>query len=112
MSKSTQARELYDALRALEKRAMAVTRKRNGRPCSRREVARAADGRDSSLDRRIGEWLHNDWNAAKTPDPASSEQLIAVVRVWSTLADEACDEGRWRTLLDGHVPCSGVTVLG
>ncbi|MGW2272594.1 hypothetical protein [Streptomyces yangpuensis] len=103
MAKSAKARELYDALRALEGKAKAISRKRGDR-YSRRAVARAADGRDSSLDKRIGEWLHEDWTTAKTPDPASSDHLIAVIRVWSEWAGEPVAESHWRTLLDEAQP--------
>ncbi|WP_406101234.1 hypothetical protein OG698_03005 [Streptomyces sp. NBC_01003] len=103
MSKPDKARELYDALRTLEGKAKAA-RRRNGRTYSRREAARTADRRDSSLDRRIGEWLHDDWTRAKTPSPASDDQLIAVVRVWSEWAGEPFAESTWSTLLEKAQP--------
>jgi hypothetical protein len=56
------------------------------------------------VDRRLAEWLHNDWTRAKTPDLSSSEQLIAVVELWSTWAAEPCDTRWWRTLLDDAQP--------
>ncbi|MFD4576331.1 hypothetical protein ACFWNK_28195 [Streptomyces sp. NPDC058417] len=103
MGRPPKARELYDALRTLEGRAKEA-QKHKGRRYSRREVAKQADGRGSSLDRRLGDWLHEEWDKAKTPDPSSSEQLIAVVRLWSEWAGEPCDESRWRTLLDEAQP--------
>ncbi|MET8977393.1 hypothetical protein ABZX85_17405 [Streptomyces sp. NPDC004539] len=56
------------------------------------------------MDRRLGEWLHEEWDKAKTPDPSSIEQLMAVVRLWSEWAGERCSESRWRTLLDEAQP--------
>ena len=103
MGRPPKARELYDALRTLEGRAKESQRHKGCR-YSRREVAKQADGRGSSLDRRLGDWLREEWDKAKTPDPSSSEQLIAVVRLWSEWAGEPCDESRWRTLLDEAQP--------
>ncbi|MFG2327029.1 hypothetical protein [Streptomyces sp. NPDC048568] len=103
MGESSKARELYDALRALEAKAKAA-RRQAGQEHSRRAVARAVGGRGSKVDRRLAEWLHRDWERAKTPDPSSSELLIAVVRQWSAWAGEPCDEGGWRTLLDQAQP--------
>ncbi|MET7295351.1 hypothetical protein ABZS79_24970 [Streptomyces griseoloalbus] len=103
MGESSKARELYDALRALEAKAKAG-RRQAGQEHSRRAVARAVGGRDSKVDRRLAEWLNPDWNRAKTPDPSSSEQLIAVVQQWSTWANVPCDTRWWRTLLDDAQP--------
>lgn len=104
MGESSKARELYDALRALEDKARAGYGREAGHAYSRRALAKAVDGRDSSLDRRLAVWLHDDWTKAKTPKLSSSEQMIAVVRQWSTWADERYDEGWWRTLLDQAQP--------
>ncbi|MFE3547388.1 hypothetical protein ACFXN2_01815 [Streptomyces kronopolitis] len=104
MGESSKARELYDALRALEDKARAGYGRKAGHAYSRRALAKAADGRDSKLDRRLAVWLHDDWGSAKTPKPSSSGKLIAVVRQLSTWADERCDEGWWRTLLDQAQP--------
>ncbi|WNM31205.1 SCO2525 family SAM-dependent methyltransferase [Streptomyces sp. Li-HN-5-11] len=104
MGKPPEARELYDALRALERRAKNAYDKQPGRKFSRRETARKAGGRDSALDRRLAEWLHEEWEEARTPDPGSGEQLMTVVRLWSTWAGEPCDESMWRTLLDEAQP--------
>ncbi|MGW6979910.1 hypothetical protein ACWGE1_10740 [Streptomyces sp. NPDC054932] len=95
------SRELYEALRALEARA-ASARRKSGAPASRREAARLAG--EDKLDRRICEWLHKDPARAKVPDTSSSEQLMAVVRVWSDWAGEDLDERYWRTLLDDAQP--------
>jgi len=100
MGESPKARDLYDALRALERRARTAYNKQHSQKYSRRETARSTEGHGSSFDRRLGEWLNEDWDKAKTPDPSSSEQLIAVVQQWSEWAGEPCDEGWWRTLLD------------
>ncbi|MFK0154299.1 hypothetical protein ACIQVK_19765 [Streptomyces sp. NPDC090493] len=99
MEKSAGARALYDALRALEEKAKMA---RNGRnePYSLRYVAQQAGGDPKSLGNRLGEWLAKDWGKAKTPDPASESQLMAVVRVWSEWAGERFDERRWTTLLE------------
>jgi hypothetical protein len=104
MGKPSRARDLYDELRAQEARAKRACKKR-GQKYSRREVASEAAGPKSALDRRLGEWLHEEWSSAKVPDPSSSEQLIAVVRVWSRMTGKPCDERWWRTLLvgAGHV---------
>ncbi|WP_461025861.1 hypothetical protein [Streptomyces sparsus] len=104
MGEASKARELYDALRALEDKARAGYGRKAGHAYSRRALAKAVDGRDSSLDRRLSVWLHGDWTKAKTPKLSSSEQMIAVVRQWSTWADERYDEGWWRTLLDQAQP--------
>lgn len=103
MGESSKARELYDALRALEAKAKAACQ-RAGKRYSRRAVARAVGGHDSRVDRRLAEWLHRDWNSAKTPDPSSCEQLLAVVQVWSQWADVPCDPRWWSTLLDDAQP--------
>ncbi|MFB8023877.1 hypothetical protein ACFC36_35475 [Streptomyces rubiginosohelvolus] len=104
VGESSKARELYDALRALEDKARAGYGRKAGHAYSRRALAEAVDGRGSSLDRRLAVWLHDDWGSAKTPKLSSSEKLIAVVRQWSAWAGERCDEGWWRTLLDQAQP--------
>lgn len=52
------------------------------------------------MSNRLGEWLHEDWDRARTPDSGSEIQLMAVVRVWSKWAQEGFDERRWATLLE------------
>ncbi|MGA5442232.1 hypothetical protein ACPCKW_22310 [Streptomyces griseoincarnatus] len=104
MGKSAKARELYEALRVLEGRASAAYSRQSGQSYSRRDLAREVGGRGSTLDRRLAEWLHDDWDSAKTPRTSSSEQLIAVVRQWTAWAGERFDEGWWRTLLDEAQP--------
>ncbi|MEU5193600.1 hypothetical protein AB0G86_05980 [Streptomyces scabiei] len=101
MKESSKARELYDALRALEVKARAGygRKAQAGHVYSRRALAKAVDGRKSSLDRRLAVWMHADWTKAKTPKLSSDEQLMAVVRQLSAWAGERCDEGWWRTLL-------------
>ncbi|MGW2287010.1 hypothetical protein [Streptomyces phaeochromogenes] len=56
------------------------------------------------MDRRLAEWLDHDWERAKTPATSSSDQLIAVVKLWSARAGVPCDERWWRTLLDDAQP--------
>ncbi|MGA5506981.1 hypothetical protein [Streptomyces umbrinus] len=104
MGESSKARELYDALRALEAKARAEYGRKVGHAYSRRALAKAVDGPESTLDRRLSEWMHADRAKAKPPKPSSSEKLIAVVRLWSSLADERFDESWWRTLLDQAQP--------
>ncbi|MEU0027478.1 hypothetical protein [Streptomyces sp. NPDC006335] len=104
MGKSSKARELYEALRALEVRARAGYGEQVGHAYSRRALAKAVGGRHSKLDRRLAGWLHDEWERAKTPRLSSTEQLIAVVRQLSAWADERFDEGWWRTLLDQAQP--------
>ncbi|MCX4564233.1 hypothetical protein [Streptomyces sp. 2-1] len=99
MEKSAGARALYDTLRALEEKAK-TARIRSGERYSRRDVAHRAGGDPKSLGNRLGEWLAEDWGGAKTPDPGSEFQLMAVVRVWSKWADDRFDERRWATLLE------------
>ncbi|MFE5689217.1 hypothetical protein [Streptomyces sp. NPDC056512] len=104
MGKTSKARELYDALRALEARAKTAYAAQGGQKYSRRIAAREAEDRDSSLDRRLGEWLHEDFDKAKVPDIGSEERLIAVVQVWSKWAGERCVDGRWLTMLEQAQP--------
>ncbi|MFM9540155.1 hypothetical protein ACKI1P_21215 [Streptomyces turgidiscabies] len=104
MGESSKARELYDALRALEDKARVGYGRNAGHAYSRRALAEAVDGRGSSLDRRLAVWMRDDWDSAKTPKPSSSEKLIAVVRQLSRWAGERFDEGWWRTLLDQAQP--------
>ncbi|MCX5199271.1 hypothetical protein OOK31_36230 [Streptomyces sp. NBC_00249] len=108
MMRASGARVLYEALRTLEVKATSARRKSRA-SASRREVARLAG--HAGLDRRIGEWIPEDSTRAKVPDPSSSEQLIAAVRVWSTWAGETLGERYWRDLLDqaqpGRAPRSG-----
>ena len=99
MEKSAKARALYDALRALEERAR-TARRRSGALYSRRDVAQRAGGDPKTLGNRLGEWLNEEWAKAKTPDPGSEFQLMAVVRVWSEWAGEGFDGRRWVTLLE------------
>ncbi|MGF3198332.1 hypothetical protein [Streptomyces diastaticus] len=99
MEKSAKARALYDALRALEEKAK-TARRRSGEQYSRRYVAQRAGGNPKSLGNRLGEWLNKEWGKARTPDPGSEPELMAVVRVWSKWAGERFDERRWATLLE------------
>ncbi|WP_371626599.1 hypothetical protein OG245_30700 [Streptomyces sp. NBC_01116] len=101
---SKAARELYDALRALEGRAKTAYDAQGGQKYSRRIAAKAAEGHGSSLDRRLRDWLHDDFSKAKVPYEGSDERLIAVVQVWSGWAREPCDERWWRTKLEQAQP--------
>lgn len=104
MGGTSRARDLYDALRALEERAKTAYNAKSGHRYSRRLAAQKAEGHDSTLDRRLATWLPDDWHRAKVPDLSSSERLSALVRVWSEWAGEPCDVGRWQTLLDRAQP--------
>ncbi|WP_416982646.1 SCO2525 family SAM-dependent methyltransferase [Streptomyces sp. T028] len=104
MGKPPKARELYDALRVLEAKAKEAYEKQRGRKYSRREAARKAGGPESTLDRRLAEWLPEEWAEARTPGPGSAEDLLAVVRLWSEWAAKPCNESWWRTLLDEAQP--------
>jgi hypothetical protein len=99
MEKSAKARALYEALRALEEKAKTAHRRR-GERYSRRYVAHRAGGDPKSLGNRLGEWLNKEWGRARTPDPSSERELMAVVKVWSEWAGERFDERRWATLLE------------
>ncbi|MEU9167656.1 hypothetical protein AB0D34_07635 [Streptomyces sp. NPDC048420] len=104
MGESSKARELYDALRALEAKARAGYGRKAGHAYSRRALAQAVEGSTSKLDRRLAVWMPDDWDEAKTPKLSSSERLIAIVRQLSAWAGERFDEGWWRTLLDQAQP--------
>ncbi|MET8977389.1 hypothetical protein ABZX85_17385 [Streptomyces sp. NPDC004539] len=99
MEKPAGARALYDALRALEERAK-TARRRSRQRYSRRYVAQRAGGDPKSLGNRLGEWLDEEWGRARTPDPGSEPELMAVVRVWSEWAGQRFEERRWTTLLE------------
>ncbi|MFJ3899901.1 hypothetical protein [Streptomyces sp. NPDC090083] len=99
VGKSAKARALYDALRALEEKAKNSYSRHGSNRYSHREVARQVND-NSSLSRRLGEWLNEDWDAAKTPDPSSADRLMAVISWWSHWAKERFDQGKWATLLE------------
>ncbi|MFI6013363.1 SCO2525 family SAM-dependent methyltransferase [Streptomyces sp. NPDC051243] len=104
MGKPPKARELYDALRALEGQARTAYNKQESRRYSRREAARKAGGPESTLDRRLAKWLPEAWEEATTPDPGSGDKLLAVVKLWCEWAGKSYDEGWWSTLLDEAQP--------
>lgn len=113
MEKSPGGRALYHALHALEGRAK-TARLRSGKPYSLRRVAEEAVKRNAgtsgglpnakTLGNRLGEWLAEDLETAKTPDPRSEASLMAVVRVWCKWAGDPFHEGQWATLLEKAQP--------
>ncbi|WP_392840216.1 ATP-binding protein [Streptomyces sp. LN500] len=98
------ARAFYEELRALENRARAAKRAA-GQVYSRREAGRAVRkyGPEVSA-QRVSDWLSDIPGRAKIPSPGSSEQVWALVRLWSDWAGEVPNERYWRTLLDQAQP--------
>ncbi|MFD5557581.1 FxSxx-COOH system tetratricopeptide repeat protein [Streptomyces sp. NPDC127068] len=108
------AQELNEQLRALEQRAQAA-RKAAGQPCSRREAAAATKGTKYGVAVRfqaVSAWLAVPPKRATVPSPASSEQVLALVQVWSGWAGEKLNERYWRNLLDRAQAPSGRAVPG
>ncbi|MEU8889798.1 tetratricopeptide repeat protein [Streptomyces sp. NPDC048442] len=98
------ARAFYEELRALENRARAAKRAA-GRGYSRREVGRAVKRYGAEVSaQRVSDWLSDTAGRAKVPSPGSSEQVWALVRLWSHWAGEVPNERYWRTLLDHAQP--------
>lgn len=100
------AQELNEQLRALEARAQRA-RKAAGLPCTRRETARETVQTPYAVAVRfqaISSWLAAPPARATIPSPASSERLLALVRVWSDWAWEKTNERNWRNLLEKAQP--------
>ncbi|MFD9100520.1 FxSxx-COOH system tetratricopeptide repeat protein [Streptomyces virginiae] len=98
------AQELTDQLRALEQRGRRA-RQAAGLPCSRREAAAGAARTKYKVAVRfqaISDWLPapNSPKEATVPSAASSEQVLALVMVWSDWAGERPSERYWRDLLE------------
>ena len=101
------ARSLYEALRALEHRAVAARQKADS-PSSRREAAAAARKApyDVAVDsRRISSWLPDDPALAQIPLARDADKVWALVRVWSDWAgDRAPQQRYWMDLIDAAQP--------
>jgi tetratricopeptide (TPR) repeat protein len=101
------ARRLYEALRALEYRAVTV-RRGAGLPTSRREaaaVARRAPYRTALDSRRISSWCPADPATAQVPRVGDADKVWALVRVWSDWAgDRLPDQRYWMNLIDAAQP--------
>jgi tetratricopeptide (TPR) repeat protein len=95
---------LYEALRTLEHRARSE-RRRAGLPRSRREAAREAQRRYGVAveGRRLSDWLPDEPGAAQVP--RDSDQVWAIVRLWSDWAgDSAPDRRYWSDLVEAAQP--------
>lgn len=97
-------------LRALEGRAQRA-RKAAGLSCSRREAAAATvrtKYRVAVRFQAISAWLSAPPKRATVPSAASSEQVLALVQVWSRWAGESPSERFWRDLLEqAQAPARG-----
>jgi tetratricopeptide (TPR) repeat protein len=98
------ARTLYEALRALEHRARAG-RQAAGLTYSRRETAREVRS-SYGVDlhgQRISQWLPDDPGKAQVP--RDSDEVWALVRLWSGWAgDSAGDQRYWSDLVEAAQP--------
>ncbi|MER6393157.1 tetratricopeptide repeat protein [Streptomyces sp. NPDC001523] len=112
------AQELTAQLRALEQRAHRA-RQTAGLSASRRTAAAASTRTKFNVVVRfqaISAWLPSPTSSKRptVPSPASSEQVLALVWVWSAWAGEKPNERYWRSLLESaqtpaavRVPASG-----
>ena len=101
------ARSLYEALRALEHRAV-TARRTAGLPSSRRAAAAAAGKPPygAVLDsRRISAWLPDDRAAAQVPRAGEADKVWALVRVWADWAGDPPPAQRyWMDLIEAAQP--------
>ena len=101
------ARSLYEALRVLERRAIAARRKA-GLSASRREAAFTAHRApyDTEVDaRRISSWLPEDPALAQVPRSGDADKVWALVRVWSGWAGARPPQRRyWMDLIEAAQP--------
>lgn len=105
-TRSREARLLYEQLRALEQQAREA-RRRAGLRYSRREVIQALAkppyGRRVG-DQRISDWVPTSDKEPKVPSDRSSDDVLALVRLWSSWAGESVNERHWRNLLEQAQP--------
>ncbi|WP_161168316.1 tetratricopeptide repeat protein [Streptomyces sp. SID5910] len=105
-ARSREAQALYEQLRALEGRARAARHR-----YSRREVIQALA--KPPYGRRVGNQRISDWVPAgdkepKVPSDRSSDDVLALVRLWSSWAGESVNERHWRDLLEQAQPVRGM----
>ncbi|MFJ8190026.1 hypothetical protein ACIQ8D_09680 [Streptomyces sp. NPDC096094] len=105
-TRSREARLLYEQLRALEQQAREARRRAGGR-YSRREVIQALA--KPPYERRVGDQRISDWvptrdKEPKVPSDRSSDDVLALVRLWSSWAGESVNERHWRNLLEQAQP--------
>ena len=101
------ARSLYEALRALEHRAV-TARRTAGLPSSRRAAAAVAQKPPygAVLDsRRISAWLPDNRAAAQVPRAGEADKVWALVRVWAGWAGDPPPAQRyWMDLIEAAQP--------
>jgi hypothetical protein len=100
------ARSFYEALRALEHKAV-TTRKKSGLPSSRREAASIAGKPPYSTKlhgQRISAWLPSNPSKAQVPQASEAEKVWALVRVWSDWAFEQAQQRYWMDLIEAAQP--------
>ncbi|MFD9907351.1 hypothetical protein [Streptomyces sp. NPDC059063] len=106
-ARSRGARELVEQLRALEQRAR-TARRRAGRAYSRREVSQALGKPpyNRAVDnQRISAWVPLTADRdPQVPSDRSSDDVVALVRLWSSWAGEVLNERDWRDLLERAQP--------
>lgn len=105
-AQSREAQLLYEQLSALEQRAR-DGRRRGGRPYSRREASQALA--KPPFGRRVGNQRISAWVPAgdkepQVPSDRSSDDVLALVRLWSSWAGERVNERYWRDLLERAQP--------
>jgi hypothetical protein len=103
------ARMLYQALAALEDKAVAARRK-DGLPYSRRAAGAAAARAPYSVKidgRRISSWVPADPAVAQVPRAGDADRVWALVRVWSDWAGDPAPRQRyWRDLIEAAQPAT------
>ncbi|GEB61842.1 sel1 repeat family protein [Streptomyces gardneri] len=105
--RSQESRELYERLRALERRAEEVLCLAGDR-YSRRKVSQALGKPPYSRrieSQRISAWVPlRGEGDPQVPSDRSSDDVLALVRLWSAWAGEKADERDWRNLLERAQP--------
>ena len=104
---SESARALYEALRALEHRAM-TARRVDGQVYSRRETAHAAAREPYNVavnSRRISDWVPRDFGKAEVPRATDIDKVWAIVQVWSAWAGAPAPTWQyWEDLIEAAQP--------